>query len=186
MTEPSARFQERLAFVLAKEGGFVNHPQDPGGATNLGISLRFARTLGRVVDIDGDGDVDADDIELITHDLAAKIYHREFWLPVRAESLPAPLDLVMFDSAVNCGVGSAIRWLQAAMGVVVDGALGPRSMVALRFWMERRDGTAMLVREVMARRIQRHAEQAARQPAMVLGWSRRLAILSTLAGQELA
>ena len=180
-TPAPSRFARRLAFVLAKEGGFVDHPQDPGGATNLGISLRFARSLGRVVDLDGDEDVDAEDIRLITPAIAADIYRSEFWAPVRGDELPAPLDLVVFDAAVNNGVGQAVRWLQGALGVARDGAFGPRTLAALRA----RNDLAALVREVLAQRMALHATLAARQPAMVLGWSRRLATLSTLAGQEL-
>lgn len=178
------RFARRLAFVLAKEGGFVDHAQDPGGATNHGISLRYALSKGRVLDLDRDGDVDAADIRLITPAIAADLYRKDFWRPVQGDALPAPLDLVMFDAAVNCGVGRAVQWLQAELRVAADGSFGPRTMAALEARLARPGTLAPLVREMLARRIAHHAALDD-MPTFRLGWSRRLAALATLAGQEL-
>lgn len=125
-------FERSLVKVLRHEGGFVNHPRDPGGATNLGISLRYARGRGSLFDLDGDGDVDVDDIRLITVATAAPAYHQDFWLTVRADEIPAGLSHAVFDAAVNSGPARAIRWLQAAVHVTQDGLFGPKTLAAVR------------------------------------------------------
>lgn len=120
-----ARFDDCLTFVLASEGGFVNNPDDPGGATNQGITQkvydawRTKRTWPEK------------DIKAIGQDEVWAIYHENYWVPAGCDSLPAPLDLLHFDSAVNLGVGSAGRMLQTALNfTVVDGVVGPRTLKA--------------------------------------------------------
>lgn len=131
------RFAACLAEVLRHEGGFVDHPQDPGGATNLGISLRYSRAQGRLdpkfgFDRDGDGDVDRDDIIRIDPVFAAKVYRHWFWRDAHGDDLPPGLDLAVFDCAVNSGAGRALRFLQMTLRVPADGVFGPLSMAALR------------------------------------------------------
>lgn len=128
----SAKFQRCVEIVLKHEGGFVDHPVDPGGATNFGISLRYARSLGSQLDLDGDGDVDKDDIVRVTVEKAAIVYQNWFWKDVRGEELPSGLDLVVFDFAVNSGAGRAIRYLQKVLGVQQDGVFGPATMLAVK------------------------------------------------------
>lgn len=108
-------FAPILDFTLAEEGGYVNDPNDPGGETRYGISKRAYPDL---------------DIKGLTRDAAAKIYERDYWAAVRGADLPAPVAIVLFDSAVNCGVGSAIRWLQEICQVRVDGDFGPKTLAA--------------------------------------------------------
>jgi len=126
------RFRECVAIVLKHEGGFVDHPADPGGATNHGISLRYARTLGSMLDIDGDGDVDRHDILKVTPAKAAMVYRDWFWRDVRGDDLPAGVDLAVFDFAVNSGAPRAIRTLQRAVGAYADGFIGPATLGAVR------------------------------------------------------
>jgi lysozyme family protein len=116
--------------IMHAEGGerFVNHPQDPGGATKWGVSLRLARRLG--LDLDQDGDVDADDIRLIDEATACDVFERVFWRSARADDLPAGLDLAVTDAAFHHGEDTARRLLQRAAGVRVDGILGPISLRA--------------------------------------------------------
>lgn len=122
-------FVGALAGVLEHEGGFVNHPADPGGATNLGVTLGTAKRLG--IDVDGDGDTDIIDIKLLKPVDAAKVYRSEYWNKVRGDDLPAGLDYAVFDFAVNSGPGRAAKYLQALVGVAQDGAIGPKTLAAV-------------------------------------------------------
>lgn len=128
----SARFEECVAEVLRHEGGFVDNINDPGGATNHGISLRYARSQGSMLDLDGDGDVDRNDIVLITPERASLVYRNWFWRDVKGDELPAGVDLAVFDFAVNSGPSRAIRSLQKVLRVQQDGVLGPATLAALR------------------------------------------------------
>lgn len=172
-----SRFDQAFTWVLGKEGGFNNRPlsEDPGGATNLGISLRFAQSLGRVLDLDEDGDVDAADIRLITVEDARGIYRQHFWLPVRAQELAPPLALTLFDAAVHSGVPQAVRWLQHAVQAAPDGRFGPRTMATVRA----ADPLAVAL-DIVARRIVFQAGLG-NWSGNALGWSRRMAKLASTA-----
>lgn len=130
--DADARFAACVQIVLRHEGGFVDHPADPGGATNHGISLRYARTLGSMLDLNGDGVVNREDILLVTPAKAAMVYRQWFWQDVRADDLPAGIDLVVFDFAVNSGAGRAAKHLQRAVGAEQDGFIGPATLAAVR------------------------------------------------------
>ena len=122
----SAKFLRCVAFVINEEGGFVNDPADPGGATKFGVSIRsHARDIG---DLDHDGDIDADDVRILTVDQAVEIYHEHYWAAVRGEELDPQLAVVLLDTGVNCGIDRAIRMLQEVIGAVVDGQFGPATM----------------------------------------------------------
>jgi lysozyme family protein len=118
-----------IAFVLKHEGGFVDHAADPGGATSYGISLRFLKAEG--LDIDGDGDVDADDVRALSREAAAGIYEASFWKPLRFDRLPGMVAIKLFDLTVNVGPRPAGRILQRAVRgatgreLVEDGVIGP-------------------------------------------------------------
>jgi len=120
------RFAECVAEVLKHEGGFVNHSRDPGGATNMGITLRTFR------DWRGDENLDVEDLRKLTVAEAREIYFARYWNPVRGDELPPGVDLAVFDFAVNSGVGRAVRVLQSVLGVVVDGAVGRQTLNAVR------------------------------------------------------
>lgn len=106
----ASNFERALAHVLAFEGGFVNHPLDPGGATNLGITrAMLARARGRPVTVAH--------VRALTRAEAASIYRRFYWNAVRADDLPGGLDLAVFDLAVNAGPTRAARLLQRTLGV---------------------------------------------------------------------
>lgn len=128
-----------LAFVLRHEGGFSDDPVDPGGTTHYGISLRYLRGLGvHLGDIDGDGDVDADDIRALTRADAAAIYKRDWWDRYLYADLPAPVAVKVFDLAVNMGANQAHKILQRAVNrlhpsapvLKIDGVLGPATRAA--------------------------------------------------------
>lgn len=116
-------FDRALALVLDLEGGFVDHPRDPGGATNLGITrATLARWRRRPVS--------TAEVEALGRTEAAAIYRRYFWNQVSADRLPAGLDVAVFDHAVNSGPVLAARGLQTALGIPVDGRIGPRTLAA--------------------------------------------------------
>lgn len=115
---------------------FVNDPDDPGGATNFGISLRFLNSIGLAGDIDGDGDVDADDIRAMTLERAGQIYIKHFWEDTHIDQLPPRLAVKVFDMAVNMGPKQAIKILQRTLNaightVAVDGVIGPQTLKAI-------------------------------------------------------
>lgn len=122
-------FSSALSAVLKHEGGFVNHPADPGGATNLGVTIGTARRLG--IDVDGDGDTDIIDIKLLKPSDAAKVYRAEYWNKVRGDDLPSGVDYAVFDFSVNSGVSRAAKYLQALVGVAQDGVIGPKTLAAV-------------------------------------------------------
>jgi len=112
-------FVASLPFVLRWEGGYVNQPADPGGATNKGVTQRvyddWRQRQGR----------EARDVRHITDVEVLAIYEMDYWIPPRCDLLCRNLDLVQFDTAVNMGVGRAVRFLQASLGCGVDGDFGP-------------------------------------------------------------
>lgn len=116
-------FAAALALVLRHEGGYVDHPRDPGGATNMGVTrASLARWRGRPVS--------KDDVRRLTRDEAAAIYRARYWDAVGADALGPGLDYALFDAAVHSGPARAVRWLQAALDVPADGRFGPRTRAA--------------------------------------------------------
>lgn len=134
-------FEAAIPLILFHEGGLVNHKNDPGGATNYGVSLRFLRSTGQIddYDFDGDGDIDSDDIQRMTKDQACDIYKKHWWEKygysrINEQSIATKL----FDMAVNMGQSQAVKILQRAIrritnntSISADGVLGPMTINAL-------------------------------------------------------
>lgn len=139
--------------LLGHEGGYVNHPKDPGGETNWGISKRSYPNV---------------DIKNLTREQAAQIYLRDFWQPLG--EAPAAVKFQAFDFAVNSGIQTAIRKLQAAIGVADDGHWGAISAAKLAS-MEVND---VLLR-YMAQRL-RFWVKCSAWPTMGAGWVNRAAL----------
>ncbi len=117
--------------IVAREGGYVNDPDDPGGATNFGVTIHTMRRLG--LDLDGDGDVDTRDVRALTRDHAVDIFVAHYFERPRIDDLPEPLHATVFDMSVNAGPSRAVRILQQLfvdMGfdIAVDGAIGPQTI----------------------------------------------------------
>ncbi|WP_027367410.1 glycoside hydrolase family 108 protein [Desulfocurvibacter africanus] len=122
-------FALALDFVLAHEGGYVHDPRDPGGETNFGISKRAYPDM---------------DIKALTREQASEIYHRDYWAKIGGDVLPNRLAALVFDMAVNAGIGRAVKILQRSLnmafdaGLAEDGVYGPataRAMNSLRLQM---------------------------------------------------
>lgn len=116
-------FLRCLTEVLKHEGGYVNHPLDPGGMTNLGVTKRtWEHFKGR--------EVDESTMRALTVDDVTPLYRDRYWALVKADSLPAGIDLCVFDMAVNSGPKRAGITLQKALGVAQDGAIGAKTLQA--------------------------------------------------------
>lgn len=144
-----------LEFILKHEGGLVEHPADPGGLTNWGISLRSYPWLGR------------DAILLLSREQAGRIYRKDYWDALRASEMPRQIALAAFDAGVNQGVTWTRRALQLAAQVRQDGILGPQTLGALAKNPDR------ILAEFMALRGVRYSENK-NFKVFGLGWMRRL------------
>ena len=118
-----SNFKPSLALVLKSEGGFVNHPSDPGGMTNLGVTRNVWRDWVK-------RDVDEAEMRSLTPDLVTPLYKQRYWDAVKADDLPRGIDYAVFDAAVNMGPGRAAKLLQAALGVTADGVIGRATIAA--------------------------------------------------------
>lgn len=112
-------FSEALQHVLKHEGGYIDHPNDPGGETNFGITVAVARENGYL-----------GDMRTIPMSVVESIYKRKYWDKVRADEMPESVRFALFDYAVNSGPGAAIRALQRVLSVADDGVLGPMTLAA--------------------------------------------------------
>ena len=147
-------FEAAVKFVLETEGGLVDDPRDTGGLTNFGISIKAFPNV---------------DIRNLTAATAADIYKNEYWDHCKCDQLPGPVAVLVFDAAVNQGAGAAVRMLQAALGVGVDGVIGTKTLAAAR----KKDAKG-LAAEVVAQRMVTYAKNP-NFALYGLGWSRRLA-----------
>ena len=153
-------FDTAFHHLLGVEGGYVWHPSDPGGETNWGVTKVVARQHGY------EGDMKDLPVEL-----AKAIYRKSYWDAVQAESLPPLIRYAVFDAGVNSGPGTAIRWLQQAVGATPDGVLGPKTLAALQ--EVNPDG---LLRRMLAKRLTAMTYMSG-WPSFSKGWARRVATL---------
>jgi lysozyme family protein len=174
-------FDKSLRFVLASEGKFSNIPADRGGPTNQGI------TLGILIhyhahfdygDMDNDGDVDINDIRLLDEpEEAAPIYRRWFWDAVSGDKLPAGVDYITFDGAVNHGPKNAGIFLQRAinrwgLNLKIDGSIGPVTIKAVVGHNGRLVTDILRERDIFYRKIVVYDPS---QEIFLKGWLNRLA-----------
>ena len=117
-------FDKCFDMLLAHEGGFVNHPEDPGGATNLGVTKRVMQQfLGRAVSMG--------EMKALTPEDVKPVYKKLYADKVRFDDLPSGLDWAVLDWAVNSGTGRAAKALQKIVGAKQDGAIGPKTLQAV-------------------------------------------------------
>jgi lysozyme family protein len=158
------RFGIWLAFTLRQEGGYVDDPADPGGATNMGITLATYREWSDHPNL---GDLQVKDMTLKT---ARAIYRSLYWNPLRADALPPGVDLSVFDMGVNAGIWRSARLLQQALGFTgeeVDASIGPETLAAA-------DGfDARTLVNKLADRQTAYYRSLANFPIFGTGWLRR-------------
>jgi lysozyme family protein len=161
MAQLQSRFEEALALVLRHEGGFVQHPADPGGATKFGITREtLSRARGRAVSVE--------DVRHLTPEETASIYRRFYWDAVQADALAPGLDLALFDLAVHSGPAKAVRMLQCVLGVQADGIMGPVTLKAAR-----KADSEHVIRNLIRVRLE-FLSRLRTWPVFGRGWQRRV------------
>jgi lysozyme family protein len=155
-------FDQCLKLVLKHEGGFVNHPIDPGGMTCLGVTK--ATWEGFTGELCNEADMRA-----LTPEAVKPLYQKLFWGPMQCDLLPKGVDYAVFDLAVNSGNGRAAKLLQASVGAVPDGQIGPRTLEAIGG-----KNPPLLIRDICGRRLT-FMRGLPTWKTFGRGWSRRVA-----------
>ncbi|MGC2783997.1 MAG: glycosyl hydrolase 108 family protein [Roseiarcus sp.] len=170
--QSSARFDACMSYVFKAEGGYVNNADDKGGPTNFRI------TLATLENYEGKS-LAADDVKNLTPEMAKEIYRTNYWNRMQCGSLPAGLDLEVFDFGVNAGPSPSVKALQGVVGVTQDGSIGPITLAAV--------GT-LSPRDVIARFTQTRLTfyQGLNKPEFLKGWEARVAVIQTEALNMLA
>lgn len=160
-------FDSSFAHVLSWEGGYTDDPQDPGGATNKGITRRtLAEWKGRAVT--------KEEVRELTVEEAKRIYRGLYWDKINGDELPCGIDLAVFDAAVNQGPKRAAKFLQKALGVKADGVIGPVTVAAAHRWAT---GHSWRLKELLR---QLHVQRAVSYASLLTfkafgrGWMARL------------
>jgi lysozyme family protein len=156
-------FDRCLELMLKHEGGFVNHPQDPGGITNLGVTKRvWEEWVGRPVS--------EKEMRKLTPLMVAPLYKRKYWDACRADELVFGLDYCVFDVAVNSGVGRAIKLLQSCVGATPDGGFGSITMALTK---KAEQDPAKLIQQYCATRLE-FLQSLKTFETFGKGWKRRV------------
>ncbi len=153
-------FDKSLKMILHHEGGYVNHPRDPGGETNLGVTKRVYEEWGGTKDMRD-----------LTQEDVAPIYEKNYWGRAKCDHLPSGLDLAVFDWAVNSGVGRAAKKLQTMIGTEADGGIGPNTLRTLDEYIEHH-GIEETLRNYKAIR-QKFYESLSTFDTFGKGWTKR-------------
>ena len=158
-------FETCLKVILHHEGGYVNHPKDPGGMTNLGVTKRvYEEWVGH--------EVDEETMRSLTPEDVAPIYKKNYWDRVKGDDLPAGLDLCVFDFGVNAGTGRAAKYLQNMIGSTADGAIGPNTLRAVDAYVEEQ-GIELSIKQYQKDR-QSYYESLSTFDTFGRGWTRRV------------
>lgn len=177
-------FNKAITHTQHAEGGYVDHPNDHGGATNYGVSLRLMQTLGSKWDLNNDGKIDAADIKLLTPQHAQAIFKEVFWDPNRySEISNQAIATKVFDLAVNAGSSRANKLLQEALNyaypqakIGVDGKIGTKTLQAIEQLTvaQRRSSDFIFVfSSVIARFYLQLCDNNSTQLSFIKGWCKR-------------
>lgn len=157
-------FRKSLRLVLSHEGGFVNHPEDPGGVTNLGITKKtYEKWEGRSISINEMRSLTVSDVK--------PIYKNMYWDKCNCDLLPSGVDVMVFDLAVNSGTNRASKYLQRIVGVSDDGVIGPKTILAVNEFVDNL-GVETILTKYYDRR-QRFYESLNSFDVFGRGWTRR-------------
>ena len=157
----NTNFEKSLAELLKHEGGYVNHPQDPGGRTNLGVTQAvWEDWIDRAVS--------EENMRALTPAKVAPLYRELYWDRVKGDKLPAGVDYCVFDAAVNSGASRAAKWLQTTVGAVADGAIGEQTLKLVLL-----TNPQMLIDKYSANRLA-FLQRLATWPTFGKGWERRV------------
>lgn len=148
-------FDTAFERLIGHEGGYVDHPEDPGGRTKFGITQRS---------------YPGEDIRGMTLERAKAIYLRDFWGPAGCDAVPDALRFDLFDMAVNAGTKAAIKALQKSVSAVVDGILGPNTLQSIQSMPAPR-----LIARFNGHRLE-HMAGLPTWPSFGRGWARRIAL----------
>ena len=157
----SNKFSEALEVILHHEGGYVNHPKDPGGETNLGVTKRVYEDFGGTKDMK---ELTKEDVE--------PIYKKNYWDRVKGDDLHPALALCVFDFGVNAGTGRAAKYLQKLVNAKADGAIGPATLRKVGIATEAY-GIKNLVTDYQKNR-QKYYEKLKHFKTFGRGWTRRV------------
>jgi len=166
-------FDAALKAILHHEGGYVDHPADPGGRTNLGVTQKvWEEWVGHPVD--------EKTMRSLTPEIVAQMYKVKYWDKIKGDELPSGVDYAVFDAAVNSGPGRAVKWLQTCVGVTPDGGIGPKTLAAVAKF-----DPAVLVENYNNLRLSflQHLQNWA---TFGKGWGRRVAEVQTAATSMIA
>jgi len=158
-------FDECIKIILQHEGGFVNHPKDPGGATNLGVTKHvFESWVGKKVSVD--------EMRALTVADVSPIYKKNYWDKVHGDDLPKGLDLCVFDFGVNAGPGRAARYLQNLVGAADDGQIGPNTLAKVNEYVTEHSVEVSVHKYQQSR--QEYYESLHHFDTFGRGWTRRV------------
>jgi lysozyme family protein len=172
---PDINFATCMAFVFSAEGGYVDNPNDPGGATNMGITLDVLSAWRHSA-------ASKADVQSLTKDEATAIYRANYWNVLRGGSLPGGADLMVFDAGVNMGTGRSAKLLQTIVGVTDDGAIGPATLAAITDYITANSAASLIGALASARSDFYHSLSSF--DVFGAGWLNRVAKVQALA-QEL-
>jgi len=156
-----SNYDKCLETILHHEGGYVNHPKDPGGETNLGVTKRVYLEHGGKKDMK----------DLLVEDVAP-IYKKGYWDRMKGDELPSGLDLCVFDFGVNAGPGRSAKYLQTMIGTVADGGIGPNTLKKLGEYVAEH-GIEKCIEDFQGAR-QDYYEKLSTFATFGRGWTRRV------------